>query len=206
MILMTWACLLGVAYLIGSIPTGYLVTKCVARGTDIRTKGSGNVGATNVARVAGTWPGLVVLLLDAGKGALVVGLVPGWWPGAPPLLLVRLVMGFAVVIGHDYPCFLRFQGGKGIATTLGVLIVLLPSLAGVCALVWAAVFAWTRYVSLASIAASLALPLGLVIAGHPASTVMVGSCLAWLAIYRHRANIHRLSLGQEPQFGSHSSR
>ncbi len=197
---MMWTVLPGLAYLIGSIPTGYLVTKCVARGADIRATGSGNVGATNVARVVGKGPGLLVLLLDVGKGLLAVGLVPGWWPGAAPSMLLRLVMGVAVVVGHDYPCFLRLQGGKGIATTLGVLVLLLPPLAGVCVLVWVAVFLWTRYVSLASIAASLALPLGLVILGYPAPTVIVGSCLAWLAIYRHRANIRRLSLGQEPRF------
>ena len=191
------------AYLLGSIPTGYLLTKLL-KGQDIRQAGSGNVGATNVARVVGKVPGLIVLLLDAGKGALAAGPMPGWWPGAdaPALSMLRLLAGMAVVIGHDYPCFLRFRGGKGIATAMGVLLALLPGAAGLCALVWFAVFAWSRYVSLASIAASISLPVWLVIFGQPAAVVVFGAFLGWLAVFRHASNIRRLYLGQEPKFGN----
>ena len=200
--MIAWFVVSLLAYLLGSIPTGYLLTRLL-KGQDIRQAGSGNVGATNVARVAGKIPGLIVLLCDVGKGALAASWLPGWIPGGDVPLLhpLRLAAGAAVILGHDYPCFLRFRGGKGIATAFGVLLVLMPAVAGLCAAVWAAVFIWKRYVSLASIVASAALPVWLVLVGYAAPVVIFGACLGWLAIYRHQANIRRLYLGQEPTFG-----
>ena len=192
-----WIVIPPVAYLVGSIPTGYWLTKLL-KGQDIRQAGSGNVGATNVARVVGQVPGLIVLLLDLGKGALAVGPLPTWWAGPLPMLHgVRLVAAMAVVLGHVYSCMLRFQGGKGIATALGVLLVLVPQVAGLCAAVWVTLFAWKRYVSLASIAAAVSLPVWLVVCGYAPPVVILGAGLAVLAVYRHQSNIRRLYLGQE---------
>lgn len=189
------------AYLLGSIPMGYLLTK-LWKGQDIRQAGSGNVGATNVARVAGKLPGLLVLLLDLGKGVVAAGVLPVWFPGSDVSLLhpLRLAAGLAAVVGHDYPCFLRFRGGKGIATGFGVLLALIPLAAGLCAAVWLGVFLWSRYVSLASMIAAGTLPLWLLLFGQAAPVVIFGALLGWLAIYRHQANIRRLYLGQEPKF------
>ena len=199
---MAWLALPLLAYLLGSMPTGYLLTR-MWKGQDIRQAGSGNVGATNVARVAGKIPGLIVLLIDLGKGALAAGVLPMWFPGSDMSLLhpLRLVAGVAVVLGHDYSCFLRFRGGKGIATGFGVLLALLPIVAGLCAAVWLGVFVWSRYVSLASIIASGTVPLWLLFFGHAAPVVIFGAFLGWLAVYRHQANIRRLYLGQESKFG-----
>ena len=192
-----------IAYLLGSIPIGYIMAR-LARGVDIRHEGSGNIGATNVARVMGTWPGLLVLLLDALKGALAAGVVPAWLDGPLGVLTpfqVRLVCGVAAVVGHIAPCFLRLQGGKGVATALGVLLTLLPAVAGVCAAVWVLVFLWRRYVSLASIAAAISLPFAALLMVARADAVLFCACLAWLAVWRHQGNIRRLYLGQEPKFG-----
>ena len=189
------------AYLLGSVPVGYLLARWTA-GVDVRRAGSGNVGATNVVRVAGPLPGVAVLLLDAGKGALAVA-AAGWLTREPLAgsHWLRLVCGASVVIGHVWPCFLRFQGGKGIATALGVLMMVWPEAAGVCAAVWAVVFGWKRYVSLASIAAALSLPVYALIRLSRIEVVVFSVFLAWLAVWRHQANIRRLYLGQEPAFG-----
>jgi len=152
-----------IAYLLGSIPTGFLVAK--ARGVDIRAVGSGNIGATNVFRILGKTAGVFVLLADAAKGWLAVFLVAKWvadwlYPTASPLERewFRLCAGIAAILGHNYTCWLHFKGGKGIATSAGVLVALvwLPLL--IILSVWVVVFAASRYVSLASICASFVLP------------------------------------------------
>jgi glycerol-3-phosphate acyltransferase PlsY len=195
-----------VAYLLGSIPTGFLVAK--ARGVDIRTVGSGNIGATNVFRILGKPAGIFVLLADAAKGwlavFLVAKLVADWfYPAAGPLAYewFKICAGIAAILGHNYTCWLHFKGGKGIATSAGVLVALvwLPLL--IILGVWIVVFAASRYVSLASICASFVLPFAAWFTGKNLATVIVTAVLAVLAIYKHRANIQRLLRGTENKIG-----
>src|SRR3989442_325060 len=152
-----------VAYLLGSIPTGYLVAQ--ARGIDIRTVGSGNIGATNVFRSLGTPAGVVVLLADALKGWLAVVVVArlvysafGWAFDPQGQEWLAICAGLAAILGHNYTCWLHFKGGKGIATTAGVVLALVPWGLLIILGIWIGAFAVTRYVSLASICAALALP------------------------------------------------
>lgn len=198
-------------YLLGSIPTGYVAAR--ARGVDIRSVGSGNIGATNVMRVLGKRLGILVLLADALKGGLAAGLLPwlaaalppasGMAEGAPEWL--RILAGASAIVGHNYTCWLGFRGGKGVATTAGVLLVLMPRAFGICLLVWLGVFALSRIVSLASILAALALPVSLYAVQSSTTLVVVGAGLGVLAIYRHRSNIGRLLAGTEPRVGRRPS-
>lgn len=194
-----------VAYLAGSIPTGFLVAR--ARGVDIRTAGSGNIGATNVLRVLGKPAGIFVLVMDALKGALTVWLLP-WVAralagpgGALNAEALALTAGVAAILGHNYTCWLGFKGGKGIATTAGVLLVLIPKAFAVAVLVWVVVFVVSRYVSLASIGVAAALPF--IVWGTGGSPTMIGVAIALgaLAIYKHKANLQRLLNGTEHRFG-----
>jgi len=192
-------------YLIGSIPTGYLVAR--ARGVDIRQVGSGNIGATNVLRVLGKPAGIFVLAVDALKGALACGLLPraamhlagtGVAFDAEGL---GIAAGVAAILGHNYTCWLGFKGGKGIATSAGVLLVWMPTALGLTALVWGVVFAVSRYVSLASIGAALALPAIVWATGSSATLIGVSAVLSAMAIYKHRVNLARLRAGTEHRFG-----
>jgi glycerol-3-phosphate acyltransferase PlsY len=188
-------------YLVGSIPTGYLVAK--ARGVDIRTVGSKNMGATNVFRTLGKGLGIFVLLVDAFKGYAACAWVTGaglellQLPNSQPAL-AQVVTGISAVLGHNYTCWLRFQGGKGIATSAGVFLALAPIATWVALLAWALVFAATRYVSVASIVAAIALPVTCWFSqpdNQPARILAIA--LGVLAIYKHRANIDRLRKGTE---------
>jgi acyl phosphate:glycerol-3-phosphate acyltransferase len=190
------------AYLLGSIPFGYLVVRA-AGGGDVRETGSGGTGATNVTRRAGKWAGLLTLLFDALKGVAAVfvarwvlsgGAAADWWVAACAL---------AVVVGHVFPVWLGFRGGKGVATGLGVFVVLAP-LAVLCALVVFVSVVWaTRYVSLGSIAAAALIPLavwllGLRASGESNAPLLTAATLGGaLIIYMHRANIGRLARGEE---------
>jgi glycerol-3-phosphate acyltransferase PlsY len=191
------------AYLLGSIPFGYLIVRLTSGG-DVRETGSGGTGATNVTRRAGKWAGLVTLLLDALKGAAAAliarlmlgdGSGVGWWVAAASV---------AVVAGHVFPVWLKFRGGKGVATGLGVFLVLAP-LAVLCALLVFAVIVWaTRYVSLGSMAAAAMLPLAVWLLGSRAGPdefiiplLTAASVGGALIIFMHRANIGRLLGGTE---------
>jgi glycerol-3-phosphate acyltransferase PlsY len=197
------------AYLFGSIPTGYLVAK--ARGVDIRSVGSGNIGATNVLRHLGTLAGICVLLADALKGWLAVQIVAPWIDGQPPATqtgfsdstheTARIIAAVFAILGHNYTCWLRFKGGKGIATSAGVLTALVPLPTIIILGVWVIVFALTRYVSLASICASFTLPFGAWLTGQSTTIVLVTAAMAALAIYKHKANIQRLLDGTESRIG-----
>ena len=196
-----------IAYLLGSIPTGFLVAK--ARGVDIRTVGSGNIGATNVFRILGKAAGVFVLVVDAAKGWLAVfvvaKLVCGWfYPDAPSTALewFRLCAGVAAILGHNYTCWLHFKGGKGIATSAGVLVALVPVLLLIVLGVWIVVFALSRYVSLASICAAFVLPWAAWAFGGSLTIILVTGALAALAIYKHKANIQRLINGTENRIGA----
>ncbi len=192
------------AYLLGSIPTGYLVARW--KNIDITQVGSGNIGATNVFRILGRGPGIFVLLTDAAKGALSVLFLPGLAAlvagvGSPWLAALAAV---CAVLGHNFTCWLRFKGGKGIATSAGALAALVPAAFLVIFITWIVVFALGRYVSLASIAAAAVLPFAtaFTIQGELRwPLVGLTSLLAFLAIWRHRPNIRRLLDGTENRFG-----
>ena len=193
------------AYLLGSIPSGFLVGK--ARGVDIRSLGSGNIGATNVFRFLGTPAGVLVLLADALKGWLAVSVAAtclGSWayPGAGSLAAewFRIVAGVCAVLGHNYTCWLYFKGGKGIATSAGVLVALVPYALLIILGVWIIVFGLSRYVSLASICASISLPFATAITGCSLTLIVITSAMTLLAVYKHKSNIKRLIDGTEHRF------
>lgn len=192
------------AYLLGSIPTGYLVARW--KNIDITQVGSGNIGATNVFRILGRGPGIFVLLTDAAKGALSVLFLPGLaslvaGAGSPWLAALAAV---CAVLGHNFTCWLRFKGGKGIATSAGALAALVPAAFLVIFITWIVVFALGRYVSLASIAAAAVLPFATAFTSRGElrwPLVGLTSLLTLLAIWRHRPNIRRLLDGTENRFG-----
>jgi glycerol-3-phosphate acyltransferase PlsY len=185
--------LIFVAYLLGSIPTGLLLAR--RAGIDPRRSGSGNIGATNVARSAGVRIGLATLAGDATKGALPV-MTARWLGLGEPLAASA---GVAAVIGHIAPIGLRFRGGKGVATALGALSVLAPWTAAACVAVFAGV-AWRhRLVSLASILATITAPAVLLATGAPAATTTAMAVVAILIVLRHHENLRRLMAGTEPR-------
>ena len=195
-----------VAYLLGSIPTGFLVAK--ARGLDIRTVGSGNIGATNVLRSLGKPAGIVVLLADALKGWLAVALLPRFvsslLPGsADPQTQEWLALdaGICAILGHNYTCWIQFKGGKGIATSAGVITALVPWALVIILGTWIVILALTRYVSLASICAAFVLPFAAWLTQRSPRIVSVTAIMGALAIYKHKANIQRLLNGTENRFG-----
>lgn len=191
------------AFLIGSVPTGYLVG--LAKGIDIRKSGSGNIGATNVFRILGKGPGILVFALDAFKGfAASRFLTLGPSPSNPELL--AMVCGVCAILGHNYTPWLGFKGGKGIATSFGVLLGLTPLGAFLALLTWIVVFYASRYVSLASISAAVALPAATWITGGSAGMVWMTIVLGALAIYKHKPNIRRLLDGTENRFASKASK
>ena len=186
-----------VCYLLGSIPSAFLLVSKVKR-VDIRTVGSGNVGASNALRTAGLWAGLTVLLIDGLKGFIAVTLIAPWLMG-DPTPATRLGCGLAAVIGHDFPVFLKFRGGKGVATTIGVLLGAMPGIATVGLAVWAVVFSIWRYVSVGSIALATMIPILQLLAHQTLAQVLLGAVLALLMVVRHRRNIGRLLQGTEPR-------
>ena len=191
------------AYLLGSIPTGYLVAR--AKGVDIRTVGSGNIGATNVFRILGKPAGIFVLLADVLKGWLAVWVAAFWLMKIlmPPDSLERslgtgaIMAALFAVLGHNYTCWLHFKGGKGIATTAGVYFALAPVAVGIALAVWIVIFVLTRYVSAASIAAAIALPAAVWLTEESLLLSIVTTGLGVLAIYKHKGNIRRLLAGTE---------
>ncbi len=196
-------------YLLGSIPFGLLVAR--SRGVDIRQHGSGNIGATNVLRTLGKKWGILVFFLDALKGVAAVLLAERLFGPMLPMLpeggaaLTRvhlgIVGGLACVMGHNFPVWLKFKGGKGVATTAGVLIGLLPVAAAVAFVAWGVVFYATRYVSIASIAAAIVIPVTVWFIERQADTLFWFSvAVGVLAIWRHRSNIQRLLAGTEGRF------
>jgi len=183
-------------YVLGAFPTGFLVSKL--HGVDIASQGSGNVGATNVSRVLGKRAGVLTLLVDVCKGALGVALA-SWIVGDP-----WFVGGacFALVLGHCFSIPTVLKGGKGVATALGVIAVLYPSSAPVALIVFGAFFAVWRIVSLASIAATLVVPLWALITNATDSQSLALIAIAALIVMRHEQNIRRLIEGREPTFSA----
>jgi glycerol-3-phosphate acyltransferase PlsY len=189
--------LLPLAYLCGAIPFGLLLAR--RAGVDVRRRGSGNIGATNVARTAGTGLGVATLVADALKGALPVLVARGLGAG----LVLQAGTGLAALAGHVYPVTLRFRGGKGVATALGVLAVLSPPATAVAFIVFAAVVVLTRWVSLASILAATSTPAAAWLLGSPTPVVVASVLMAALVVWRHAENLRRLRAGTEPRFSLH---
>lgn len=189
--------LLLVSYLAGSVPFGLLYSRYV-QGEDVRAKGSGNIGATNVIRNFGWTPGILVLSLDALKGALPVYLAVQLVPGGP---LSWILVGAAAIVGHVFSVFLYFCGGKGVATSAGVFAVLMPRALLIALLVFAVVVGMARYMSAGSLTAALVLPASggyFYGYGHP---VVIGAfVLAAVVYWQHRENIIRLIRGEEEPF------
>jgi acyl phosphate:glycerol-3-phosphate acyltransferase len=193
---MPWVLTLAASYLLGSIPFSYLVARLFGV-HDVRRVGSGNVGATNVMRNAGAAAGVVALLLDAGKGAAATLVAQRLDPvGALPALAAA-----AAVVGHVFPVWLSFRGGKGVATGAGAFAPLGPWAGLSACLVFALVAGASRYVSLASIAGTLALPALLAAFGARGSVVLSAAAVATLVVARHRNNIERLRAGSERRLG-----
>jgi len=185
------------SYLLGSIPSGFIIGKF--SGLDVRTVGSGNIGATNVARVIGKGRGLLTLAADTAKGFIPVFIALQM---AFSDAVVGLI-GAAVFLGHLYPVFLKFIGGKGVATGFGVLLALAPAATLILVGVFGAVFLASRIVSLSSMTAAIAAPLILWLFNYSPAAVVMTIFLAIMIVVRHRANIQRLLNGTEPRFSRH---
>ena len=191
---------LALAYLIGAIPVGFLVARLFG-GLDIRRSGSGNIGATNVLRTLGKLPAVLTLLGDVAKGYIATSaagaIIPARWGAAAGAALA--------VIGNCWPVFLRFRGGKGMATGLGAFLVLTPWATVPAAFVWLVVTATFRFVSLASVMACVCLPLGVALLGYPLASVAAALIAGVIIVLRHRANLSRLVSGSEPRLGERAS-
>lgn len=207
------------AYLLGSIPTGFLVAK--AKGVDIRTTGSGNIGATNAMRVLGKPAGIFVMLMDCAKGYVACAFIPpliyNWlvphfygfsryFKDSPAdfQIGVYVLAGGCAVLGHNYTCWLKFKGGKGIATTAGVYLALAPEALGIALAVFILAILATRYVSVGSIVAAIALPVAVWFTNENLVLRIVTIALCALAIYKHKSNIQRLMAGTENRLGKKS--
>lgn len=205
--MVTLAVLLIGSYLLGSIPFGYLAGRL--GGIDIRQVGSGNVGATNVVRVLGKIYGYPVFALDVLKGFAAVKISMSMTPGPPPQWnsaeIAGILAGMSSVLGHLYPPWLNFKGGKGVATAGGVLLALMPIATLIGAAIWIIVFWLTRYVSLASVTAAVLLPIVILVVSwqdqnRKKPLVYSSVCVAALVVWRHRSNLSRLMRGTEPRF------
>jgi len=198
------ATLIGVpiaAYLLGSIPFGLLFTK-LFRGGDVRQSGSGNIGATNVARVAGPLPGILTLLFDAAKGAAAVRLAARFSNENATWMIIAAL---AALFGHCFPVWLKFRGGKGVATAAGAFLMLSPLALLGSVILFILVVAFWRYVSLGSISAAASMPLLIYFLwapqhAPPPAVTFGALAAAGLIIYKHHANIQRLLQGEEPKF------
>jgi len=206
------------AYLLGSIPTGYLVAK--AKGIDIQKAGSGNIGATNAMRVLGKPAGIFVMIMDAAKGygavyfgsLMVKHLMDNRSTASPgshdefvalenAAQFLPVIAGICAVLGHNYTCWLKFKGGKGIATTAGVYLALAPVALGIALAAFILTVLITRYVSLGSIIAAIVLPVAVWFMNENMVLRIVTIALCALAIYKHKSNIKRLMAGTESRFG-----
>jgi glycerol-3-phosphate acyltransferase PlsY len=185
-------------YLLAAIPTGVVLTRLMGL-EDVRSKGSGNIGATNVYRVAGKLPGILTLIGDILKGFLPLFAVKLWL--APTPLQLGLA-GMVAIVGHCYPVYLRFKGGKGVATALGIFLVLDPlALLGGC-LVFLVAVAATRYISLGSVLAAITAPLLTLLLHRPLPLILCACAIGALIVWRHRENLRRLCTGTENRFGA----
>jgi acyl phosphate:glycerol-3-phosphate acyltransferase len=201
------------SYFLGSIPFGVIISR-LFKGIDVREYGSKNIGFTNVFRVVGVLPAVIVLVLDVGKGALSVLLISQIAIGQVPLslTLVRIVAGMFVILGHIFPVFANFRGGKGVATTAGVFLALVPSEFILVLIIFILVVSLTRYISLGSLISSLFLPLILALEKYylkkaiSIELIIISLILCFLLFYTHRQNIKRILAGTENKFGKKDKR
>jgi acyl phosphate:glycerol-3-phosphate acyltransferase len=207
--LLTYLACGAISYLLGAVPFGYLIAR--ARGVDITSVGSGNIGATNVFRSVGKGWGLLTFALDAGKGFVAACAIPkaAALAGQPAGPALPVCCACLAVAGHNWPIYMRFKGGKGIATSAGALLGIAPQAAGIGIVSWALVFLLTRYVSVASIFACLILPAAAwcLYGKHDKLLPAALTLLGVVGIWRHRSNIQRLLNGTEhrAQFGRRKS-
>jgi acyl phosphate:glycerol-3-phosphate acyltransferase len=204
---LTTLCIPLAAYALGAIPFGLLFAKIFGAG-DVRKAGSGNIGATNVARVAGPLPGILTLIFDMAKGAAAVCMAERLANGSAAWMMIA---GLAALVGHCFPVWLGFRGGKGVATAAGVFLVLCPLAVLGSVMVFILVVAFWRYVSLASISAASSMPLLIYFLWAPHHAPPLAVILATLAstmiiIYKHDANLQRLMRGEEPKFSLRRNR
>ena len=191
------------AYLVGAIPVGYLVARALG-GLDIRRHGSGNIGTTNVLRTLGRIPASFTLVGDVAKGYAAVAVARLLLGGEAASLVAAC--GALAVVGNCWPVYLRFRGGKGVATALGAFLALMPLVTGLAALVWVVIVGASRYVSLGSIAAALSVPIAaLVLRRYPGAFVEAAAVVAGVIVARHRDNIARLWRGTERRLGQRAS-
>jgi glycerol-3-phosphate acyltransferase PlsY len=189
-----------IAYLLGAIPFGYLVVK-LSTGKDVRASGSGNIGATNVLRTTGKGLGVLTLLLDIAKGFAAVWIAAALTENTPSMALWTSLAALAVMAGHSYPVFLRFQGGKAVASFIGAFLYLTPAPMLATLLLFILVVAGTRYISAGSVIAAGTFPLGVWLILHPPVEVLLASVIAGVFIVvRHKANLQRIHAGNENVF------
>lgn len=194
---MTLILVLVVAYLIGAIPFGYLLVKA-KNGTDVREMGSGNIGATNVLRTTGRMLGVLTLLLDIGKGVVAVWLADWLLAGSLPGMALTAL---AVMAGHAFPIFLKFRGGKAVASFIGAFLYLTPIPLLTVLFVFLVTVGVTRYISLGSVLAAGFFPLAVFLIDHPPSIVLVCAAIAGgFIVFRHTANLSRIRAGNEHVF------
>ena len=185
-------------YLIAAIPTGVVLARLMG-GEDVRQKGSGNIGATNVYRVAGKLAGVLTLVGDTLKGFLPLLALKTWLEPTPTQLGIASAVA---ILGHCYPIYLKFKGGKGVATALGIFLVLSPKVVFFALIVFILTVAITRYISLGSVLAALSAPLLILLLNHPQPIFLATLFIAALVIWRHNSNIRRLLDGTENRFKS----
>jgi glycerol-3-phosphate acyltransferase PlsY len=195
--------LLGASYLVGSIPASYIAGR-LARGIDLREHGSGNLGATNTFRVLGAKVAAPVMLFDVFKGFAPAWLFPRW--DASPDWRWALAYGAAAIVGHVFSLYMRFRGGKGVATGAGVFLALAPLAVGVAFAVWVVTLRLGRMVSLASILAALTVVPLLWATGAPLEARVLGVAIAAFIVFSHRANVGRILRGEEHRFGKRAVR
>ena len=185
-----------VIYLIAAVPTGIVLAKVMGY-EDVRDKGSGNIGATNVYRVAGKLPGVLTLVGDILKGFLPLLACKTWLTPTPTQLGIACAVA---IVGHCYPVYLKFRGGKGIATALGIFLVISPAAVLGAAIVFGVAIAITRFISLGSVLAAMSAPLLVLMLNEPQPIFLATLFIAALIIWRHRNNIKRLIDGSEDRF------
>ena len=187
------------AYMIGSIPTAYIFGREL-KSIDIREYGSGNVGATNVFRVIGKGPGIIVLIIDIIKGFICATYLASGFLYLAPVTrpeLYRILVGLSAIAGHNWTLFLKFKGGKGVAASAGVVIGLIPKIFWLGFMVWLITFFITGFVSLSSIVAVISVPIFTLAFGEPAEIVIFMCILCLIIVYKHKPNIKRLARGEE---------
>lgn len=194
---MTGLLTVALAYILGAVPFGYLIVK-FATGRDVRDAGSGNIGATNVLRTTGRWPAVLTLILDIMKGLAAVWITDIFTQGSP---LWTSLAALAVMAGHAYPVFLKFKGGKAVATFIGAFLYLTPAPLLAALVLFVAVVAGTKHISAGSVVAAGTFPLGVWLILHPPIEVLLASIIAGaFIVIRHKANLQRIHEGTEHVF------